>query len=83
MSDAGAIGVTIHDLAEILSQRYYNTREDKVKSHIGFGLILLKDLVELIEKKEIDLYLEDLPGIEFYKNEDSELEFIKNYLDGD
>lgn len=83
MSDQGAIGVRIHDLSETLSERYYGCGNNRVKSHIGFGLILLKDLVNLIESDGIDLYLDDLPEIPFYKNESVEFDFIKSYLNGE
>lgn len=84
MSDNGAIGVIIHDLAETLSEKYYQTNgNDRVKSHLGFGLILLKDLTDIIQKENIDLDLDNLPSINFYMNEDAECEFIRKYLNGE
>jgi len=83
MSDAGAIGVAIHDVAMLLSKKYYNLSEDdKVKSHIGFNLVFLKDLVNIIQMEHgVDLYLENnLSDIDFFKNEEKELDYLKEKL---
>lgn len=83
MSDAGAIGVAVHDIAMLLSKKYYKLDDsDNVKSHIGFNLVFLKDLVNIIQNEEgIDLYLEkDLQDIDFFKNEEKELEYLKEKL---
>lgn len=81
MSDAGAIGVTLHDLAETLSDEYYKS-EGNVKSHIGFTLVFLKDLVNIIQKDtKVDLFLHhDLRDITFFANEEKEMQYIKKYL---
>lgn len=84
MSDAGAIGVAIHDIAMLLSKKYYNmSDEDKTKSHIGFNLVFLKDLVNIIQMEHgVDLYLENnLSDIDFFKNEDEELDYLKKQLE--
>ena len=68
MSDAGAIGVAIHDIAMLLSKKYYKLDDaDKAKSHIGFNLVFLKDLVNIIQMEHgVDLYLENnLSDIDF------------------
>lgn len=83
MSDAGAIGVAVHDIAMLLSKKYYKLDDaDNAKSHIGFNLVFLKDLVNIIQNEEgIDLYLEkDLQDIDFFKNEEKELEYLKEKL---
>lgn len=83
MSDAGAIGVAVHDIAMLLSKKYYKLDDDdNVKSHIGFNLVFLKDLVNIIQNEEgIDLYLEkDLQDIDFFKNEEAEFEYLKEKL---
>ena len=83
MSDAGAIGVAVHDIAMLLSKKYYKLDDaDNVKSHIGFNLVFLKDLVNIIQNEEcIDLYLEKaLQDIDFFKNEEKELEYLKEKL---
>ena len=80
MSDSGCIGFIIHDLAEDLSKQYYSVENKKLKSHIGFGLILLDDLRDLIQKQGIDLEDNDLPVIKFYRDMDKEYGFVKNQL---
>ena len=61
MSDAGAIGVAVHDIAMLLSKKYYKLDDaDNVKSHIGFNLVFLKDLVNIIQNEERELeYLKE------------------------
>lgn len=82
MSDAGAIGFAMVDFADLLSERYYRENNPHVKSHIGFGLIMLKDLIELIEVKEhIDMdALDDLNNLQFFKNEEEAKKFIQKEL---
>ncbi|MBQ6219971.1 MAG: hypothetical protein IJH63_00620 [Methanobrevibacter sp.] len=85
MSDGGAVGVCIHDVAEILSEKYYNCNdEDIVKSHIGFNLVGLKDLVNIIQKEaNVNLHLcDNLEDIRFFKNEEQELKYLQEKLNG-
>ena len=84
MSDAGAVGVAIHEIAILLSKKYYSLPDgDNAKSYIGFNLVFLKDLVNIIQKEHnVDLYLEnDLRDIDFFKNEKKELDYIKKRLE--
>lgn len=83
MSDNGAIGVAVHDMAILLSKKYYDLPDDdKVKGYIGFNLVFLKDLVNIIQKEQgVDLYLEnDLMDITFFRNEEKELEYLKKII---
>lgn len=81
MSDAGAIGCSIYDFAEILSEKYYETEDLKKKSHIGFGLYTLLDLVDIVENKEkIDLDIQkSLKKIKFY-NDANAIKLIKTEM---
>lgn len=83
MSDVGAIGVCLHNIAEIFSKKYYEISDDNAaKSYIGFNLVFLKDLVNIIQLEEnIDLYLENgLADIPFFKNEDEEMKYLQKQL---
>lgn len=78
MSDIGACGVVIEDFLEYLNMKYYTEESLMVKSHIGFSMIMLKDLIELIEIKEdlpLDIY-NDLEFIRFFKNESENMKLI-------
>ena len=81
MGDAGAIGLSIHDFAEVLSEKYYESKDTKKKSHIGFGLFTLLDLVDIVENREgIDLDIQqDLRKIKFY-NDANAIKLIKTEL---
>lgn len=81
MGDAGAIGLSIHDFAELLSEKYYESEDIKTKSHIGFGLFTLLDLVDIVENRDgIDLDIqEDLKKIKFY-NDANAVKLIKTEL---
>ena len=82
MSDAGAIGLQIVDFAEYISEKYYKENNEKIKSHLGFGLIMLKDLVDVIENKtdiDIDAY-EDLNQLKFFKNQNEAEKLIVSEL---
>ena len=81
MGDAGAIGLSIHDFAELLSEKYYESEDIKKKSHIGFGLFTLLDLVDIVENREgIDLDIQrDLKKIKFY-NDANAIKLIKTEL---
>lgn len=82
MSDAGAIGFQIVDFADYLSGKYDEEDNPRIKSHLGFGLIMLKDLVDVIQHKhkmDIDAY-DDLNELTFYKNQDEAEQLIKKEL---
>ena len=71
MSDIYKCGKVMIDFIEYLNLRYYTEDSVMVKSHIGFSLIMLKDLIELIECRE-DLPLgvyRDLNDVRFYNNQ--------------
>lgn len=85
MSDIGYCGVIISDFIEYLNMRYYNEKDPLVKSHLGFSMILLKDLIRIIEVKEelpLDAY-SDLRFIKFYRNQEENEKFIVDVLKGD
>ncbi len=82
MGDAGAIGLQIVDFAEYISEKYYKENDEKIKSHLGFGLIMLKDLVDVIENKtgiDIDAY-EDLNQLKFFQNQNEAEKLIVSEL---
>ena len=81
MGDSEYIGCLIYDFAELLSEKYYESDDLKKKSHIGFGLYTLADLVEIVENKEgIDLDIqESLNKIKFY-NDANAVKLIKQEI---
>lgn len=81
MGDAEYIGCLIYDFAELLSSKYYGTDDIKKRSHIGFGLYTLKDLVDIVENKEgIDLDIMDsINKIKFY-NDANAVKLIKQEI---
>lgn len=82
MGDSEYIGCLIHDFAELLSEKYYESDDKIKKSHIGFGLYTLMDLADIIENKEkIDLdIMKNLKKIKFY-NDSEAVQLIKEVLD--
>ena len=84
MGDSEYIGCLIYDFADLLSEKYYETEDIKKKSHIGFGLYTLSDLVNIIEEKEgIDLDIKEaLSKIKFY-NDANAIELIKDVIGGE
>lgn len=81
MGDSEYIGCLIHDFAELLSSKYYETDDLKKKSHIGFGLYTLKDLVDIVENKEgisLDIQ-ESMDKIKFF-NDANAVELIKQEI---
>ena len=81
MGDSEYVGCLIHDSAELLSEKYYESDDKMKKSHIGFGLYTLMDLADIIENKEkIDLdIIESLKKIKFY-NDNEAVQLIKEVL---
>lgn len=81
MGDSEYVGCLIHDFAELLSEKYYESEDKMKKSHIGFGLYTLMDLADIIENKEkIDLdIIESLKKIKFY-NDNEAVQLIKEVL---
>ena len=81
MGDSEYVGCLIHDFAELLSEKYYESDDKMKKSHIGFGLYTLMDLADIIENQEkIDLdIIESLKKIKFY-NDNEAVQLIKEVL---
>lgn len=71
MSELQECGGVIIDFIDYLNVKYYNENSLMVKSHIGFSLIMLKDLIELIEIKSdlpLNIY-NQLNYVEFFNNQ--------------
>ena len=81
MGDAEAIGCLIYEFVELLSRKYYDTNNIKMKSHIVFGLYTLMDLVTLVERENLQLDIRDtLLELNFFED-DNAVKLIKKELD--
>ena len=79
MGDAGAIGVILHEIGEILSDYYFINENCKSRYYTGQCLLLLNDIVNIITKSGIDLDLDEgLDDIKFFRKEEIILEELKN-----
>ena len=85
MGDIQYCGVIIEDFLDYMSLKYYTEDSRLIKSHIGFALIMLKDLIEIIEVKEdldLDLYYH-LNRLQFFKEQDKVEELVVGTLKGE
>lgn len=82
MSNIQECGKVILDFIDYMNMKYQYEDSLMVKSHIGFSLIMLKDLIELIEVKSdipINVY-NNLNYVEFYNNQSEIQKLIINEL---